>query len=75
MVCFRKSRPPFKKSQSAIPFKYQGEVYAQHGVVAADSTFFDLFDFPVHQGNSNEFLKSPDKMLISPKNGYQIFPK
>lgn len=57
----------------ALTTKKEDEVFAEDKVVTADSTFFDLFDFPIVEGNQDNFLKSPNKMLITPETALRYF--
>ncbi|MDN5202438.1 ABC transporter permease [Fulvivirgaceae bacterium BMA10] len=58
----------------ALTIEKDNEVYAQHGIVGADSTFFNIFDFPVIKGNRHEFLQTPNKMVITPEIAVKYFP-
>jgi putative ABC transport system permease protein len=49
----------------ALSVKLGDEVYAQHGVVGADSTFFNIFEFPVIEGKRVQFLRTPNKIVIT----------
>ena len=62
-----------QKITIALTVRKDGEVYAQHGFVGADSTFFDIFDFPVVEGPKERFLKTPNKMVITPQARQEIF--
>ena len=57
----------------ALTIEKDDQVYAQHGIVAADSTFFNIFDFPAIKGNRDEFLKTPNKIVITPKMAVKYF--
>jgi len=41
------------------------EIYKEERTLFADSSFFDLFSFPVVSGNKNEFLRSPGVAIIT----------
>ncbi len=57
----------------ALTIEKDDQVYAQHGIVAADSTFFSIFDFPALKGNHDQFLKTPNKIVITPKMAVKYF--
>ncbi len=57
----------FQRITVGLAVKRGDEVFAQYDIVAADSTFFDIFDFPVLQGDKNRFLHNPGKIVITPK--------
>jgi putative ABC transport system permease protein len=57
----------------ALPVKVGETLYAQHGIVGADSTFFNIFDFPVVKGNKQEFLRSPGKIVVTPQTATKFF--
>ncbi|MEP1094689.1 MAG: FtsX-like permease family protein [Cyclobacteriaceae bacterium] len=57
----------------ALTVKQGDEVYAQHGFIGADSSFFDIFNFPVLQGEQSQFLKNPSQMIITPKTAKKYF--
>jgi putative ABC transport system permease protein len=44
---------------------YQDRKFFEPGILLADSTFFDLFSFPLTRGNPAEVLRSPDAMVLS----------
>ena len=39
-------------------------VYSEKKMVVADSTFFEIFDFPIQSGDSSDLLKYPDKLQL-----------
>ena len=54
----------------------QGEnIYSQNGVVGVDSSFLKIFDFPVLVGDSQQLLKSPGKIVITPEMASKYFQK
>ena len=59
----------------SLTTKLGDEVFAEEKVVAADSTFFQLFDFPTIIGNTNEFLHSPNKLIVTPQTALRYFKK
>ncbi len=63
----------FQNITIALTVKKGSEVLAQHGFVGVDSTFLDIFDFPVLQGGKKELLKQPDKMVITPAMATKYF--
>ncbi len=58
---------------SSMTIKKDGEVFAETGVVATDSTFFQIFDFPAVQGNKNVFLLEPNKAVLTPAAAIKYF--
>ncbi len=62
-----------QKITIALTVRKDEEVYAQHGFVGADSTFFDIFDFPVIEGPKERLLKTPNKMVITPQAAKKYF--
>ncbi|MEP1782354.1 FtsX-like permease family protein [Reichenbachiella sp.] len=63
----------FQNITIALTVKQGDDVFAQHGFLGVDSTFLDLFDFPTVSGNKEGFLKSPNKMLITPQTAEKYF--
>ncbi|MGX1930103.1 ABC transporter permease [Flagellimonas sp. 2504JD4-2] len=63
----------FQNITIALTVKKGSEIYAQHGFLGVDSTFLDIFDYPVLQGNRNELLRKPDKMVITPQIAVKYF--
>ena len=55
--------------------KLGDEVFAEDKIMAADSTFLQLFDFPTIVGNTNEFLNSPNKLIVTPQTALRYFKK
>ena len=48
-------------------------VYSEQNIITADSTFFEIFDFPVISGDRNDLLKYPDKIIITPETACRYF--
>lgn len=63
----------FQNITIALTVKKGSDVYAQHGFLGVDSTFLAIFDYPVLKGNRKEFLKKPDKMIITPEMATKYF--
>lgn len=63
----------FQNITIALTVRQEDKVFAQHGFLGVDSTFLDVFDFPVLVGNEKEFLQSPNKMLITPEIAKKYF--
>lgn len=56
----------FQNITIALTVKQGDHYFSQHGFIGVDSTFLEIFDFPTLSGDQQTFLKSPDKMLITP---------
>lgn len=63
----------FQNITIALTVKQGDQVFAQHGFLGVDSTFLDVFDFPILSGNEEDFLQSPNKMLITPQTAGKYF--
>ncbi|GGB87648.1 ABC transporter permease [Dyadobacter sediminis] len=44
---------------------YGNRKFFETGILLADSTFFEMFSFPLTRGNANQVLNSPDAIVIS----------
>jgi len=44
---------------------YGNKKFFETGILLADSTFFDMFSFPLTRGNPAQALKAPDAIVIS----------
>ncbi|MGL1885163.1 MAG: ABC transporter permease [Reichenbachiella sp.] len=53
--------------------KMDGEVIKEQDVIAADSSFFDVFDFPILSGQSNELLVNPTGIVLEQKTAERYF--
>ncbi|MDN5204551.1 ABC transporter permease [Fulvivirgaceae bacterium BMA10] len=53
--------------------KQDDDVYAETEMFAADSTFFEIFDFPVLRGNPQNLLKDPNRLIITPEMATKYF--
>jgi putative ABC transport system permease protein len=49
------------------------EIFKEERTVFADSSFFDIFSHHVVAGNKSEFLRSPDKAVISESTAHKYF--
>ncbi len=49
--------------------------FYEKGLIRVDSTFFDVFDFPVLHGNLDEALNAPDKIVITKSMALKYFSK
>jgi len=63
----------FQNITIGLTVKRDDKVYAQYDMLAADSTFFQIFDFPVVRGNKAEFLKDPRKIILTPQAASKYF--
>ena len=58
----------------SLTTKIGDDVYTESKVVTADSTFFNIFDFPVVSGNKAQFLTEPNKIILTPQTAERYFP-
>lgn len=58
---------------TSLTIKLEGNVFAEEGIVVSDSTFFNLFDYPVIQGDRAEFLRHPNQVVITPETAIKYF--
>lgn len=58
---------------TALTAKFEDQVYAEEGIVVSDSTFFEIFDYPVVQGTQATFLRHPNKIVITPEIAAKYF--
>ncbi len=49
------------------------DVFTEDKVITADSTFFEIFDFPVLEGNKKKFLTEPNKILLTSETAGRYF--
>jgi putative ABC transport system permease protein len=49
------------------------EIFKEERTVFADSSFFDIFSHQVVAGNKSEFLRSPDKAVITESTAHKYF--
>lgn len=52
----------------------KGTMYDEAGILAVDSTFFDVFGFPVVRGNAAKALRTRNGILISESIAKKYFP-
>lgn len=55
--------------------KQEGAFVEETNLVVADSTFFDVFSFPLVSGNVDKVLRSPDRLLLSETMAMKYFGK
>jgi len=65
----------FQNITIGLTVKKDDKVYAQYNMLAADSAFFEIFDFPVARGDKTEFLKDPRKIILTPQAARKYFGK
>ena len=51
--------------QAGNDIRIDGKLYQEVGICMADSNFFTFFTFPLKEGNPNQVLSSPDRVVIS----------
>ena len=49
------------------------EFFSEHGVVAADSNFFDLFSFPLVSGDPSTALRQPNSVVLTQRIATKLF--
>ena len=52
-------------TRPSFSVRYQDRQFEEPGVLAVDSTFFDVFSFPVVRGDGREALRLPFQLLIT----------
>lgn len=57
----------------AVNFEYQKKIYEEADVFAADSSVFQIFSFDLIEGNPENALKGPDKIVLSESFAKRIF--
>ncbi len=57
----------------ALTTKIGDQVFSENSLFSVDSTFFNLFDFPIVSGNPKDFLKDPNKVIITEKLAVRYF--
>lgn len=57
----------------SLTTKKEELVYAEEGILAVDSTFFEVFDFSVQSGDSQDLLRDPNKLLITREASLKYF--
>ncbi|HTE33760.1 MAG TPA: FtsX-like permease family protein, partial [Chryseolinea sp.] len=58
-----------------MPVQRPGEKPIQEGMIAADSTFFGIFTFPLIKGNPSQVLVEPYSLVLSEKASRRYFGK
>ncbi len=53
--------------------KYNNKKFLEDKVIFADSTFFDVFDFRILEGNKNEMLSAPFSLVLTKKTAEKYF--
>ncbi len=56
-----------------VVIKYGDKLFKTDGVILADSTFFNVFTFPLIEGNPNEALAAPFSIVLSESEAHKIF--
>ena len=59
--------------QLSQTIKYEDHVYKERNMLFADSTFFDVFDFKVQQGDPNSMLREPYSIVLSEETAIKYF--
>lgn len=53
--------------------KYEEHVYKEENMLYADSTFFDVFDFKVQQGDPHSMLREPFSIVLTEETAIKYF--
>ena len=53
--------------------KYGGQMYVEKGFLYADSTFFQMFSFPLLKGDPKTVLDAPNKLVITQSTARKYF--
>jgi putative ABC transport system permease protein len=56
-----------------MTFQHARGPIEENGIIAADSTFFDIFTFPLIAGNPQEALKEPNSVVITENAAVKYF--
>ncbi|MEJ5053524.1 ABC transporter permease [Sphingobacterium sp. MYb382] len=54
-------------------FEVNGKLFSQEQLAFVDSTFFNLFSFPLTQGDANNVLKQPNTVVITERLAKKFF--
>ncbi|MDJ1473182.1 ABC transporter permease [Xanthocytophaga flava] len=57
----------------ASVLKYEDKLFEEQQFLFADSTFFDIFSFPLLQGNPKTALAGPDKIVLTEASAKKYF--
>ena len=63
----------YKYTRMVPTFRYNEHVFYESNVIFADSTFFDLFDFPFIAGNPATALSHPNSIVITEHAAHKYF--
>jgi len=63
----------YKYTRMVPTFRYNENVFYEEKVIFADSSFFDLFDFPFLEGNPRNALAHPNAVVINRKMAAKYF--
>ncbi len=58
---------------AATVMKYDGRVFEERNVLAADSTFFNVFQVPLLRGNSDQVLNRPNTVVLTSRTATRLF--
>ena len=53
--------------------RLEDQIYSESNLVAADSTFFEIFSFPLIQGSPKNVLNQPNTIVLSESTAKKIF--
>ncbi|GAB3175349.1 ABC transporter permease [Telluribacter humicola] len=66
---------PFDGDGTGTLMKYQGQVLEEKNVLAADSSFFKVFQVPLLQGHPDQVLSRPNTVVLTKSTAERIFGK
>ncbi|MCK5370432.1 MAG: ABC transporter permease, partial [Cyclobacteriaceae bacterium] len=59
--------------QFSRTIKHEENVFSEEGMLYADSTFFDVFDFEILQGDPNTMLRDPYSLVMTEETAIRYF--
>lgn len=77
LPAFKKQFPQIEEGVRMIQYErvisYEDKLFSEKKVMFADSTFFDLFDFKMAQGNPKAALSGLNKIILTKTAAYKYF--
>ncbi|WPP48830.1 ABC transporter permease [Catalinimonas niigatensis] len=58
---------------NARPVKYGEQLFSEENILAVDSTFFDVFSFPLAEGNLAKALQHPQSVILTQTTASKYF--
>ncbi|MEP2668694.1 MAG: ABC transporter permease [Cyclobacteriaceae bacterium] len=63
----------YKYTRQQPTFTYKDKTFYENGVIFADSTFFELFDFPFVEGDVQTALRQPNAVVVTEEMATKYF--